>query len=443
MKKILALVLALTICLGTFAACGKKTPASSAPSAAPSAAKSEATDKAVELRISWWGSEERHSKTLEVLDMYTAEHPNVTFVPEYSGYSGYQDKLIAQITAGNAPDIFSSVSEGIPQQMASDALYDLTGIVDVSDHNPMVVESCSYDGKLVSVPLGINAPTYTYNKRILDEIGVELPKENYTWDDFKEKCIEVYEKSNGKYYGTVDSSMAYEQFNFYGYTALQRPEPYPYDNEKMYVTEEDVGAYYQYWTDMRDKGGCAPPDISATAFDNNLVGRGIAVFTPVWSATFSQFQNETEDELGMILMPVGPNGEHAETSRPGVTMSIAKTSPNAEEAAKFIDWFVNSEEAALTLGTCRGVFSGDKQRKALMASDALSDIDQKVFTATNAYAANEMKLFYPGPDRISEIFGGNGDLVERTGQEIGFGKLSVQDGAKKFMAEANKILGVK
>ena len=435
--------MALTICVGIFTACGQKAPASSTGSAAQSAAQSAAPAKDAELRFSWWGSEERHTKTLEVSDLYTEQNPNVTFVPEYSGYSGYQDKLIAQMAAGNAPDIFSSVSEWIPQQIASDALYDLTGLINVDDHNKMVLESCSYNGKLVSIPLGINAPTYVYNKRILDEIGVELPKENYTWDDFKEKCVEIYEKSNGKYYGTVDSSLAYERFNFYGYTALQKPEPFPYDNEKMYVTEEDIGAYYQYWADMRDKGGCAPPDISATAFDNNLAGRGIAVFTPVWSATFSQFQNETEDELGMILMPAGPNGERSETSRPGITLSVSKNSKSPEEAVKFLDWFINSEEAALQLGTCRGVFSGEKQRNAMMNSGTLSEIDKKVFEVTNAYAANEMKMFYPGPDRISEVFGGNGDLVERIGQEIGFGKLTVEQGAKKFIEEANKILGTK
>lgn len=443
MKKALSLILALTLCASLLAACAPKATASNSESGVPSQADSNAAPKDVEMRFSWWGAEERHSKTMAATDAYTAANPNATFVPEYSGYSGYQDKLIAQIAAGNAPDIFSSVSEWIPQQMASDALYDLTGLIDVSDHNKMVLESCSYNGRLVSVPLGINAPTYVYNKRILEEIGVELPDQNYTWDDFKEKCIEIYDKSGGKYYGTVDSSLAYEQFNFYGYTALQKPEPFPYDNEKMYVTQEDIAAYYTYWGAMREKGGCAPPDISATAFDNNLVGRGIAVFTPAWSATFSQFQNETEDELGMILMPAGPNGERAETSRPGVTLSIPKTAKSPEEAVKFLDWFINSEEAALLLGTSRGVFSGEKQRDALIAADALSEIDQKVFEVTNAYAANEMKLFYPGPDRVSEVFGGNGDLVERIGQEIAFGKLTIEAGSAKFMEEANKILGTK
>ncbi len=449
MKKLLSLSLALIMSVAFLASC-QEAPAPSSSEEPSSVSQSEETPaddsseesaETIELRFSWWGSEDRHEATLAAMDAYVAENTNITIIPEYSGYSGYQDKLIAQIAAGNAPDIFSSVSEWIPQQMASDALYDLTGIIDVSDHNEMVLESCSFDGALVSVPLGLNAPTFVYNTRIIDELEIELPEGAYTWDDFADICLEISEKSNGEYYGTIDLSVAYEQLLFYGYTALQNPAPYPYDNTQLYVTEEDMVAYYSYWKEMRESGAAAPADISSTSVDQNLVGKGAVAFAPVWSSTFGQFQNETEDELSMITVPTGPNGESGATSRPGITLSVFSGSENPQAAADFISWFISSEEAAVILGTSRGVFSGATQRDALLATGSLSEIDQIVFEATDYYASNEMKLFYPGPDRISEIFGGNGDLVERIGQEIAFEQLTVEEGAAKFMEEANSIIG--
>ncbi len=449
MKRILHLCLVLALSVAMLASCTQapaesETPASESQETSEATTETEETDaapEAVELRFSWWGSEDRHEATLAAIDKYVADNAHVTIVPEYSGYSGYQDKLVAQIAAGNAPDVFSSVSEWIPQQMASDALLDLTGLVDVSDHNEMVVESCSFDGMLVSVPLGLNAPTFVYNTRIIEELGIELPTGAYTWDDFADICLEIYEKSNGEYYGVTDLSTAYEQLLVYGYTALAHPAPYPYDNTTMTVTEEDMVSYYSYWKEMRESGAAAPADISSTSFDQNLVGRGIVAFAPVWSSTFGQFQNETEDELDMITVPTGENGESGATSRASITLSVFNNSPAPEEAAAFVDWFIGSEDAALILTTTRGVFSGATQRDALVATDTLNEIDTKIFAATDYYASNEMKMFYPGPDRISEIFGGNGDLVERIGQEIAFGDLSVEEGAAKFMEEANKILG--
>ncbi len=53
--------------------------------------------------------------------------------------------------------------------------------------------------------------------------------------------------------------------------------------------------------------------------------------------------------------------------------------------------------------------------------------------------AGELKPFYPGPNGISEVFG-LGKLLEKIGQEIAFEKISVEEGAEKFMVEAQKIL---
>ncbi len=397
-------------------------------------------DEVIELRFSWWGSEERHEATLKAIDYYEEKHPNIKIIPEYSGFTGYQDKLTAQIAGNNAPDIFSGVSEWFPQQQESNALRDLTGMIDVHGQNPQIVESCSINGELLGVNLAVNGATYTYNKTILEQLNITELDADYTWGDFAEKCKEIAIKSDGKIYGAVDSSVVYEQFAMFGYTYLQKEAPFPYDNDVLTCTAEDVATYYQYWADLREAGAVAPPEISVTSVDNSLVTRGIAVFVPVWSATFPQFQNETSDQLEMIIMPNGPVGERPDSSRPGITLSVFKGSEHPEEAAAFIDFMANDEEVAKILKTSRGVLPTEIQREVVLNEEGLlSDIDRKIFEVTDLTMAGELKPFYPGPNGISEVFG-LGKLLEKIGQEIAFEKISVEDGAEKFMVEAQKIL---
>ena len=444
MKRKLISVCAIILSLCMLAACGSSsTPdTGSGTTQQTTAASTEQTtpktDEKVELRLSWWGSETRHELTMKAIDAYCEANPNVTIIPEYSGYDGYQDKLTAQIVAGNAPDVFTAVAEWVPQHAASKATLDLTTMINTSGINKAALESCSLNGVLHSVPLGINAPTVVYNKRILEEIGVELPKSGYTWDDFAAKCVEIHQKSGGKYYGTIDSGAIYTNFDKFAYTYLAKEAPYPYDNEKTYYTQEDIAAYYQYFKDLRATGALVPTDLSISKGLDLIYDTAAFVF--VWSSTFEQYQNESKDELGMIMIPQGKNGERAETARPPMTFSIFSGTKYPEAAAKFVDWFVNSDDAAKILNTCRGVFATESQRNVLLNTDgALNDVSTKVFNITNEAMSGEIKPFYGGPTGISNLFM-DGGILESVGQEIAFNKISVEEGAAKFMTEAQKVL---
>jgi len=48
------------------------------------------------MRISWWGSDDRHQKTLKLIKLWESQNPGVTLTPEYGGFIGYQDKLFTE-----------------------------------------------------------------------------------------------------------------------------------------------------------------------------------------------------------------------------------------------------------------------------------------------------------------------------------------------------------
>lgn len=110
-KRIMSAAMAVLMA-GSLAACGgsasstaDSTAAESTSTAASTEATAESTDEPVTIRITWWGGQTRHDLTQQVLDLYTSEHPNVTFEAVPSGWDGYFEKLATDTATGGMPDI--------------------------------------------------------------------------------------------------------------------------------------------------------------------------------------------------------------------------------------------------------------------------------------------------------------------------------------------------
>lgn len=442
-KGILAvLLIGILVITGVLSGCTQQNTVNNDAQSTNEAGQKDNNEK-IEMRMSWWGSETRHNATLEAIKLYEEKNPNVKIIPEYQGWDGYRSKLIAQAMAGNAPDIFSCIGEWYPELLQAEAIADITGMVDVSGHNPKYVEACSVDGKMYGVNLSVNGKVLIANKTLLDEYGIKMLQEPYTWEDLANKFNEVYEKSGGKVYGAPDFSvnvdgMGWPMFSDYVNTKLSYDGPIPFDNEKYTFTKQQVQEYYQFYENLRKTNGVAPADVSAiNDFSaNSLLLKRMVAFESNFAGTFGRFQDQTKDELVMLPYPVGPNGETADIARPGIILSVFKDSKHIEEAAKFIDFFTNSPEAAKVLKTSRGVLPTEVQRKALLESgDLLSDNDKKVMKVVDEIMKRELKAFYMGPVGNSELQ----VIFPEIGQEIAFGKITVEEGAKKFMEQVEKL----
>ena len=70
------------------------------------------------MRISWWGSDDRHQKTLKLIKLWESRNPGVTMSAQYGGLIGYQDKLSTEFAGRNAPDIMQiSDNRPIPHRL--------------------------------------------------------------------------------------------------------------------------------------------------------------------------------------------------------------------------------------------------------------------------------------------------------------------------------------
>lgn len=431
-KGIVAICILITILL--VISCGKKTetPENGGVKEAGS----------IELRVSWWGSETRHSATLEAIKVYEALHPEIKIIPEYQGWDGYQNKLKAQVMAGNAPDVFSCISEWYGELIAADGLADITGLVDVSGHNAKYVEACSYDGKMYGVNLSVNAKAIYQNVTLLEELGISPLKEPYTWENMAAKFKEVNVKSGGDKYGISDYSvnadgMGFLLFQDYGYTKLSVSDAFPYDNDGFTFSADQIKDYLGYFADLRNENGVAPPEMSAIndLSANSLLIKRNTAFEINWAGSFYNYQDQMKDNLIMAPLPIGANGETGDAARPGIVFSVFRKSKNTEEAAAFIDWFTNSKKAAIILKTCRGVLPTVTQRSSLMESTELSETDKKVMAIMNQIMQRDFKVSYAGPS------GNRGlqSILPQIGQKIAFNRISIDAAVKEFMNEVKKL----
>lgn len=59
----------------------------------------------VEVRISWWGGNQRHEATLAAINAFQKAHPEIKVKAEYAGWDGYLSHLSTGMAGGQEPDV--------------------------------------------------------------------------------------------------------------------------------------------------------------------------------------------------------------------------------------------------------------------------------------------------------------------------------------------------
>lgn len=123
------------------------------------------------------------------------------------------------------------------------------------------------------------------------------------------------------------------------------------------VTAADAKRYLDLFADYRALGVIPPADIAAsyaeTNADTSMLVAGKAAIGFLWTNQVDGYQQAMVDEIDLIEFP-GAAERNALWQTQSQVYTINKDSPNKEWAAKFVDFLVNSPDAAAVLGTDRG-----------------------------------------------------------------------------------------
>lgn len=209
-RKILSLILALVLCLATFAGCGNS------GAFADFEVPEEGFDTTTPITIKFYHT--MGANLREVLDRYIIEfnklYPNITIEHEQvGGYDDVRDQIKTEITVGNQPNIaycypdhvalynmaqavqtLDSLIASKKEVTRADGTTETLGLTDeqVNDFIKGYYEEGKAfgDDRMYTLPLSKSTEVLYYNKTFFDKNNLTVPT---TWDEMEALCKKIKE----------------------------------------------------------------------------------------------------------------------------------------------------------------------------------------------------------------------------------------------------------
>lgn len=413
---------------------GQQTETTAKETAGETTAQAAADGEKVTLNLCWWGNQIRNDVTKKAVDLYMSQNPNVEIKIEFTDWSGYWDKLSAMAAGGNLPDIIQQDYSYINQYQKSGQLADLTpfiesGIIDTSKIPDSIIESGSIDGKCYALSLGSNAPMMVYDKAVVEEAGVTLP-EQMTIDELYDISQQIYEKTGVKTF--FDGGLGMMQLiararNSHLFDELVAGDS---TSSKEHFANVDRFAKAEF---------SISPDLLAEK-SPDLVETKPIIDGTTWndfsfSNQFISLSDTAGRELGIVMTPIANDADgQSMYLKPSQFFSIAETSPNKEEAAKFINWFTNSVECNQILMAERGIPVNTEVAEAIKPD--VDPVAQMVFDYIAKVGEVAVPIDEPDPAGKGEVEA----LGNTTVENLRYGDITADEAAESFVAEASRIL---
>jgi len=389
------------------------------------------TPEPVVLRMAWWGSQARHDKTIAVIEMYEEQNPHVDIQYEFYDFDGYFTKLNTLVASNDCWDMMQ-MGGNFPAYLSKILPLDEfieKGIIDVSNTTDAFLKTTRYEGKQVGISNGVNTYGVAYDPAIFAEAGIPEPQEGWTWDDYKEICLQIKEKL-GIYGSSKFDDFAAGcgsgipqyglEYSFYAFTN----DDLGFDDYRLLID------YIQMRADLTAAG--AYPDPGALAEIKDIEGdflvTGEAAMTWVASNQFIALSQAAGRELKLVPIPRrykdGPAGAAIQSSQ---MFCISTDSKNPEEAAKFLNFFWTDEEANKILANERGLSIFSNVLKAL--EPELTPEQVKVTEFVNligSYEVGETNPISPPPSQEIQ------DYYKLIIEKVIYGEMTAEEAAKDY-----------
>lgn len=395
-----------------------------------------------ELRMGWWGNDDRAERTLKVIDLFEAAYPDIKVIGEPNGGTADHFQILdTQLAANDAPDLIQFGGNWPDYKQYLEPLNDYLGkqlMIDTPEtfDQAAFVPATDADGNLYAISLGTNTLVLAYNKTMIEAAGVDLPAYNLTWEEMLDYGRELKDKLPEGVAPFVDNSTNTANYMSFFFTQQGTPIWTLDEGGKSYATVESGRAWLQMWADMRAEGLIPDADTTYTYTedgpDSSALVAGKAAIGLVWSNQVAAYQAAMTDELGMTTLPMG--GQPAYAIQMSQYLAVNKDSDNKEAAALFINFFVTSPEAGAILQTNRGVPSSPVVRAAI--AENATPLDAAVYNLYNAIA-EAGRVVPQGPNLPNDQEFVN--ELELIGQQVAYGESSVDQAAEDLQALIERL----
>ncbi|MGL5692459.1 MAG: ABC transporter substrate-binding protein [Peptostreptococcaceae bacterium] len=378
--------------------------------------------------------------TNDIVAKYKEVAPHVTIELESpKDGTDQENQLKIRKTANELPDIMI-----VNKKLMTDLKDSLLPLDDLeAAKNNELLDNGTLDGTLYGLCTGYNLDFAFYKKSVFEELKLEIPQ---TWDEFVKVSEAI--KADGKYtpilMGAKDPWVTFPLYEAMPFIEANDGDVY----SKMAATDEPFASGQPFY-DAVEKiqklndakvYGSDPVGLGFDQVKAMFGTKGAMLLSSQWFLGDAEKANNGDlSDVGVFLIPYRneASDDFNVLAHPSSNICINKDSQNAEEAKKFVDWYLSEEwlPGQLEAITAFSPIKGQEVNLHAMITEAME-------------AQPNRKL-------ITQNIGGNEDFikikneikfdVDSLGQEIIAGKdykTSMND-LNKAWKDARAKLGIK
>ncbi|MFV0429489.1 MAG: ABC transporter substrate-binding protein [Arachnia sp.] len=342
-RKVLGTALAACLTTLTLASCQTATPGQGgATEDEGTVIEQEAVEGATKLEL--WTFVELHGQFYtEMADKWNEENPDtpVQLSINVLPYDDMHNKLQIALTSGTgAPDIADIEAGKFPQFVqGTPAVLDLTPYAEpyVEDIVQARLDLFSKDGAIYGLDFHVGATVAFYNTELLEGAGIDYTTIE-TWEDYR-LAGEAYYEATGKYFGTVDTSAAWQE----GLLLAQLGGEYFKDDGTVNVNSPEMLEALTILKSLQDSNAAAVPPggqpDTEEAFGAYNNGDFAAAVMPFWfTSRYLAYMPDFAGKIAIAAPPVVDDPVEVSVGGGGTGTAVVAGGDNAKLAAEFISW---------------------------------------------------------------------------------------------------------
>ncbi|HLR93868.1 MAG TPA: extracellular solute-binding protein [Jiangellaceae bacterium] len=390
----------------------------------------------VTLTMQMWGNDDRADRYQRSIDLFNEEYPEIEVQMNFAAWGDYWPARATEAASSSLPDVIQMDLSYLRQFGERGQLLDLEPFlgeqIDTSGFDENDLASGQLEDGTYAIPTGTNVMALMYNPAVVDQLGVELPSEDYTWSEYNEYIAAASEAGADEsptLYGGMDYSGVFWIFAIY---MLQQGNEV-FNEEGIAFEPEDMAEFLNLTADLREGELTFPADRTVqlaplTGFTSNEVATEFNWDNMVAMA----LADSGAEEMGFLPPPSDDSGEKGLFRKPAMFMSVAANTEHPEAAALFVDFLVNDPGVGEIFGTSRGLPASETQREGV----TLEGVDAMVAEYEDN-VADYVTATVPQP---VEGFGALEAEYLRLSEELGLGTITVDEFVDQWFAEAETTL---
>lgn len=205
------------------------------------------------VRYGMWGNNIRLANYQKAFEDMAERLPDIRLALEGVDYNPYRERMTTQMAARNVADVFWVPSPDVLTYHANGLFRGLDDIetLDLSDFSDDALRDFQLRGELNTMPFGIHVPVVRYNRTFAEEDGVQLPGDDWTWDDLAELARD-YTDNNAN--GRRALSYRVDHDHSVQNWLRQHGEQLWTEDGRVGFSAETLAEWIEYWEKLRKAG---------------------------------------------------------------------------------------------------------------------------------------------------------------------------------------------